>query len=491
MTLAAMLERINRASVARLRILLVMIVSAVMLSLVTHGNYAGSGDAVHYMIIARSLAFDRDFDLSNDYKAPSNIIKEPPGGHAQIGRNGVLRPVHGVGLPLIASPFFAIAYRLAEMTSRIPASLRRRAKLDEFIMLRQLVAVFMILVTAALALTFFEASWKISGYKALAFVWTLVWTLSPPILSHGYIFFTEVPSALLILFVYSKRDDVLGDSPFQRGLLIGLAAGLLVLIHVRNIGLVLAFALLILWRVRLEPRRGIGFGLGVGAMAVVKVALNVVFWGTIVNTPIEHLAPNTTQAFLPELALRGLGLLFDARHGLLPSAPVYLLAPAAWVVLVRRSRTTGLELLLLVVTYLLFILTPITNAHGWRGGWSPAARFLVPISPFLGLAVPLLLVSQNSLRIGLVLISLQLALDSLFWARPMLLWSEGPGAAPFLEALVGRSAAALLPMWESFNGPVLLTATIGLILWTAFTGLLCNVASASVDHRFIDLESSS
>src|SRR5438045_624897 len=115
--------------------------------------------------MSRSLAFDQDLHVGNDYADPSNIIKGPAGNHARIGRNGVLRPVHDVGLPLVAAPFFAVAYKLAEMTDRLPASLRHRAKLDEFIALRQLVGVLMILMTAALAVAFFETSWQVTGQK--------------------------------------------------------------------------------------------------------------------------------------------------------------------------------------------------------------------------------------------------------------------------------------------------------------------------------------
>ena len=481
---AGVVERVEHASPARLRVVIYLFVTLVMLGLITHGHYAASGDAVHYMVIARSLAFDQDFDVGNDYGDPSNIVKDPAGNHARIGRNGVLRPVHDVGLPLVAAPFFAVAYRLAEMTGRLPASLRRRAKLGEFIALRQLVSMLMILVTAFLAVVFFETSWQVTGQKAFAFVWALIWTLSPPILSHGYVFLTEVPSALVALLVYSRRDDVLGDSATWRGFILGLLTGLLLLIHVRNLGLSLALVLLIVWRVRLEPRRGIGFGVGLAIMGAIKIALNVQFWGSALTTPHEQLGvwPGTT-AFLSEVTLRSLGLLFDARHGLLLSAPIYLLAPAAWFVLTRRSRVVGYELLLLVVAYLVFVVMPVTNIYGWRGGWSPAARFLVPIAPFLALAVPLLLTERTSRRIVAAVVFLQLSLDAFFWGQPMLLWSEGPGPAPFLEVLIGRSLTAIVPVWESLTGPVLLASLVGLGICTLLTWTLVSAASRASRRR--------
>jgi hypothetical protein len=252
-------DDIGRASPARLRRLVTWIVVVVMAGLITHGNYAGSGDAVHYMVIARSIAFDRDLDLRNDYADSTNIVREQPGDHARPGVDGALRPVHDVGLPLISAPAFWAAYELASLTDRLPESVRRRAKLNEFIALRQLVSLLMIGLTAWLARLFFDVSSAVTGRKALAFLWTLVWTLSPPILSHGYVYLTEVPSALVALLVYSRLDDMNGARAIPRGVVLGLLTGLLMLIHVRNAGLVLALVALIAWRVRHAALRGAGF----------------------------------------------------------------------------------------------------------------------------------------------------------------------------------------------------------------------------------------
>jgi hypothetical protein len=477
---AGLFERVERTSPARLRAIICLIVCLVMLDLISHGHYAGSGDAIHYMVVARSLAFDGDVDLGNDYSDPTNIIKEPAGAHARIGRDGVLRPIHDIGLPLLGAPLFRVAYSLAKLTDRLPASFRRRARLGEFIALRQLVSMLMILVTAALAVVFFDASWGLTGQKALAFAWALIWTLSPPILSHGYVFMTEIPSALIALLVYGRRDDVLGDRPSWRGLVLGLLTGLLFLIHIRNIGLIVAIVLLIVWRVRFRLWRAVGFGVGLSIMAAIKIALNLRFWGTPFTAPLGHIGSWLgTTWFLSEASLRGLGLSFDARHGLLMSAPVYLFVPAAWFLLRRRSRAASSELLLLVMSYLVFVITPVTNIYGWRGGWSPPARFLVPIAPFLGLAVPLLLTEWRRPVVA-ALVVLQLLLDALFCTRPMLLWSEGAGPSPFLEAVVGRSLAASVPTWEGLNGAVLLVSFIGLGLWIALTCLLVRAPAPGV-----------
>ena len=87
-------------------------------------------------------------------------------------------------------------------------------------------------------------------------------------------------------------------------------------------------------------------------------------------------------AALNEMTLRFGAMLLRRPYGLLLSAPIYLLTPAALVLLWRRTNKIAGELLLLISSYLFFVLLPVTNPHGWEGGWSPAARFLMPIAPF-------------------------------------------------------------------------------------------------------------
>jgi hypothetical protein len=439
----------------------------VLIGLVTHGHYAGSGDPVHYMMIARSLAFDRDLDLSNDYADPHNLIlggRLKAGRHVRTGRSGVSRPVHDVGLPLLAAPYFAAAYVAAErFTPLIPEGLRRRAKLDPWIALRQLVSLGMILVTCLLATLFFDVSLRLSREKVLAFLWTILWTLSPPILTHGYVFYAEVPSALVALAAYRALDDAPSWSP-ARALWIGVLIGLLPMIHVRNVGLALALGGLAAWRLRSAARPVLLFGLGAATVLSLKVGLNLYLWGQLLTTPHARMgAWPGLGATLQEMAVRLVGLLVDPSHGLLPWAPIYLLAPAGLICLKRRAPGAARDLLVLVGGYAVFVLLPITNTHGWRGGWSPAARFLVPTAPLLALGVPALFARRRARWLCAGLCCLQLVLDGCVWSQPMLSWSDGDGPTPMLTALLGGQLAAAIPRVTGLTLGVCLAAGAVLI----------------------------
>jgi hypothetical protein len=469
-----LLARLESVDARRLRRVVGWTVGVALVGLISHGHYAGSGDAVHYMMIARSVAFDRDLDLANDYADRGNLIlggQLEAGPHVQVGRGGVPRPVHDIGLPVIAAPFFAAAYVAAErLTGLLPEGLRRRARLEPWIALRQLVSIGMILLSCALAAVFFDLSLRLTGQKAFTFLWTLIWTLSPPILAHGYVFFTEVPSALLALVAYRA---LIGGTPARRPLCafgLGLLIGLLPLIHVRNVGLALGLVVLAIWRLRSTRRAALLLALGAGVSLCAKLALNLYLWGQLLATPHARLGawPGIAMC-LAEVATRLVGLLLDPSHGLLPWAPIYLLVPAGLIWLGRSAPGAAREIVLLAGSYVILVLLPMSNIHGWRGGWSPAARFLVPIAPLLALGVPAALSCARARLVAAVLCGAQLALDVFFWSRPMLLWSEGDGPTPMLRVLLGESLAAAIPRVTSFSLGVCLAGATLLLVGTALT----------------------
>jgi hypothetical protein len=88
-----------------------------------------------------------------------------------------------------------------------------------------------------------------------------------------------------------------------------------------------------------------------------------------------------------------LGLLVDQQYGLLLWAPIFLLAPLGFLQLMNRSRIQAfLIAVVLVATAGPGIL------HQWWGGWSPAARFLIPVTGQLVLLAALGL--EHALRGG-------------------------------------------------------------------------------------------
>ncbi len=124
-------------------------------------------------------------------------------------------------------------------------------------------------------------------------------------------------------------------------------------------------------------------------------------------------------------------------------APVYVLALwGAWA-LMKTRRDVALSIFLTSAFYLALIICPLTNVHGWTGGWSPAARFLTPITPLLGLLVFAGLRAAPR-AIAVAVVTVQIAISAYAWQYPKILWNDGDGRAASCEQL-GDHVCGYLP----------------------------------------------
>jgi hypothetical protein len=419
----------------------------VLWGLITHGTYAGTGDEPHYAMIAHSIAFDRDFDLANNYADQQNLVfggALDPGNHAVRGKDGTLRPVHDVGLPLLFAPYYAAAYWIAQQAgTHLPPRVLQRAKLNQTVILRHLLSFAMIAITAWIAVQLFTVFVSLSGpapskpgvrrvegHPTRAAWWAALFVLTPPLLSHSFLFFTEILSAAITLWVVrsTRRSPV----PRTVAALAGAATGLLFLIHARNAGLVIGLGAIAVWQWFRRDRIALGlFAVGATVALAARTAVTFHFWGTWLTTPIAWFGSTPgVVAWLTELSTRLLGWLLDPEHGLLPYAPIYALLPFGWVALYRKDRAFAIALTLVVVAYVGCMAIPSINLHGWRGGWSPAARFLVPIVPLLAIAVFAYAGTSPKLKVPVaVLLAVQIAANAFFWQHPKLLWNDGDGVS--------------------------------------------------------------
>jgi len=212
-------------------------------TLISHGHHGGDGDAAHYLIITHSLAFDGDLDLTNDYGPGTHLVFEgtlEPGSHAHV-RESALRPVHDVGLPLIAAPFFRVTYELADrLATSLSPEVMRRTKMTPSIVFRHFVSLQMIAVAVVLGLWLFALfNESCPGHERTAAFVAVVAVLSPPILPLAFSFFTELPSAVVAL----GACQIIRRHPRPRPVIafaVGALASFLILLHIRNVGLAAA-----------------------------------------------------------------------------------------------------------------------------------------------------------------------------------------------------------------------------------------------------------
>jgi hypothetical protein len=425
------------------------VIVLVLWGLITHGTFAGTGDEPHYLAIAHSMAFDGDIDLTNNYGANEPLIAGgnlQPESHVQAGVGGVARPVHDIGLPLIFAPLVRVAVPLTRgMTAILPASVMQRARLTPSLFYRHLLSLVMIGLTAVLAGLMFDTFVALGGSSRAAFWTALILILSPPLLIFSTLFFTELLSALLG-FAAFRAICTVDTRGAARWLLLGLATGFLFLVHAKNIGLTLPLAAFALYALRDPSRRreAGSFAVGLVSMLVLRTAVNYLFWGGYVEGPHARFTESIGLAdLIDQSAVRSAGLLVDQEFGLLTYAPLYLLSLAGVGPLIRAARGLAWSAILIIAVTVALIVCPLTNIHGWTGGWTPAARFLTPIVPLLGLFV--FAGIRNAGRVVLVpILALQIVIDAYCWQHPKILWNDGDGRAAFCER-VGERVCGYLP----------------------------------------------
>jgi hypothetical protein len=416
----------------RLKGTLRLAIALVLLGLLTHGTFAGSGDEPHYLAIAHSVAFDHDLDLANNYGANEPLIGGgglAPESHLHAGVGGVMRPVHDVGMPLVFAPAVRVLRPLAAwLSTTLPEPFLRRVRVTPTVLYRHLVSMVMVVVTVWLAGMLFDAFVQLGTPARPAAAIAALVILSPPLLIFSILFFTELPAAALAFYVF--RRTVLAPATTVAGwAVVGAVTGFLFLLHARNAGLVaplIVLGLAAAWREKRAVHAAV-FVAGAAALLALRTAINHHFWGTWITTPHAALGAGSDVGWtIRTMALRSAGMLVDQEFGLLIYAPLLLLVPLGLVRM--RERPVARALMFVSACYVALILWPVTNVHGWQGGWNPAARFVLPIVPLLALALPTAF-SAAPRALAILLLVVQIGIDAYMWQHPKDLWNDGDGLA--------------------------------------------------------------
>jgi hypothetical protein len=409
-------------------------------SLTTHGKFSNSGDEPHYLIIAESLISDGDLDLDNNVREGDarwfGADDFEPGPHAHRTRSGALWSVHDVGVAVLVAPVYAAASRLA---ARVPEEWLARVRQTRGLFAYSLVSLVLIVLTAfSVRLLFFSFA-RVATTQRAAIV-ALVLALSPPVLAHAFLIFPETlafPVVGAVVWLWSLDDRAL---PRGRVLLIALAVGMLPWLHRKYAPLVVGLAVILAvqhWSWLRDQSRGYRLLLAAAAL-VPQMALYAWTYSAWGNVGGPHMLQDVpfSLGWLPEGAL---GMLLDRERGLLGYAPIYLIAPACFVLSWRESRW----LLVPIATFYL----PMASYATWDAGFSPAARFLVPLTPLVAFAA-LRALDARPLRIAAIaLFVFQAVIVAVVWDYPRALWPREQGTNQALDAIpiVGPAWSNVLP----------------------------------------------
>ncbi|HSF17964.1 MAG TPA: hypothetical protein VLK65_20670 [Vicinamibacteria bacterium] len=386
-----------------------------------------SGDEPHYLLLAFSVLHDGDLKVQNNYAAEDfrSFYRGKMGPHLAANTP---YSVHGIGLPLLLLPGFALL------------------GLSGVLLTEALLAAFLLYTVHRLAFRLTG-----DGTASLVAVAGLGFTAPGAFLAVSA--YPELPAAAVVALVALRLTELEPPRPWAVwGWTI--LVGSLLFLHVKF--LLLALSLWGALGIRFR-RRSLALG------ALLCLGTLVAFSFAMHGSLDPAASYGRRRVFLSAIPLGVSGLLFDQEFGLLPNSPFYLLGFAA-LAPVWRSHALVARLTCLV---LVSVLLPGAAHPLWSGGNSPPARFLFPALPLLAVSAGALVSSRGGFARwapGLLAISLGLAgAMALLTPQPL-----------FLNARDGTSAVyeALSSSWDLTDYlPSLVRADIASIVWSVVLSL--------------------
>jgi hypothetical protein len=333
--------------------------------------YLLGGDEPWYLMTARSLAFDGDFNVYNDFRE-HGLLDFADRDHTTLGYKRFQALARGaaaqdaywqerrylavrIGLPLLLAP----AYRLGHAWH---GQIR-------------LVCVWVLCVLgAAFVRQLFLAGWELTGATYTAAGCALATGFSAPTIFYVTQIYTELTAAFLLLFAFRMIFSAPGR-PVVRALFAGLALACAPWLHDKYYLLVILLAVALVCEPAFRRRAAL---LAFGLPLAVSLALQGAYYHSLYGAlyPVsDHGRLTVTQG------LQGgfLGLWFDRTDGLIPYWPVSLVALGGLLCLGRARGRAAFWLALLVAAHWVSVgMFPF-----WTGGpvaplryWQPAVAFL-------------------------------------------------------------------------------------------------------------------
>ena len=325
-----------------------------------------ASDEPHYLVIVQSIVFDHDLDLANDYAGRRyyEFYPQPlPDVHG-IHVGNAIYSLRDMGLPILA----VIPYALAGRTGVL------------FI-----ICLFGALLAAQLYLLLRDLAFD----RRVALIAVAATVFVHPILTYTTQIYPDLIAALM--FVTVVRLIRRGTATPVRNLALASAfVGTLPWLTTRGwfiaIGLGIVIAYAALWRRRDLVRRLLAAALPFAALVLLLCYLNWRLFGWFIPGAGYFLIRDQQEIlnYAPQSGIPG--LLFDRAFGLVPRAPIYLLAFIGAAALWRRRRVYGPPLAALVLGWGLYFLY-IADIVTWHADGGPSSRYLLAGLPFLVVAV--------------------------------------------------------------------------------------------------------
>jgi len=324
-----------------------------------------AADEPHYLVIVQSLLDDHDLDLKNQYDNETyrSFYNAPLPDRHVIHVGPLEYPIRDLGLPVASAIPFALGGRNG-------------------------VLALLCLVGAALVAQLYRACRDLGIGHRPALLAVAGAALTHPLLTYTTLVYPELIAALA--FVTAARLLRDGRAATDRALAAASACvGVLPWLSTRawfiavGVGLVVAYCALRPALARSARERLVRVAAAAGpfaALVLLAAYVDYRMFGWFMPSAGYYLVSDQQQVltFAPQLG--ALGLLFDRVFGLIPHAPIFLIAAFGVVPLLRRARNA--EVAALGLGWLAYFVFIASIAYWWADG-SPPSRYLLAALPFL------------------------------------------------------------------------------------------------------------
>ncbi len=385
------------------------------------------------------------------------------------GKDGGLYLMHGPGLSMVILPAYLIDRWLFD---------RGRLMFSDDLFTTNLTMLVIYVLLGAACVRMLTAAGVSMGNAALV---TLACVLSLPVPAFAFQFYPETLAALIVcLFMPTILDP--SPSSSRAALLVGLGLGSLGWLHVRFLGVGAVCLAWYVWVHRRESRRlavtFAGFGVVMAALCLYTYHVT----GSLVVTAI-FTAEGGHGTFAAHWVPRGLiGYLFDRESGLLPLAPMYLLAPLGIGLMTRRPLP-----LLMVGSIMLALLIPAAG-HGFENNGASPLRLVLAVVPLATVPVAEFFAWARGRRFALI-VGLGVLALSVRQAIAYNLGNDKEILSTVARSVSGWDPTLMFPLlrraegWGTFDGGALVAWEAAVVLLIVSGVLMRNSAGIVSRHQ--------
>lgn len=311
------------------------------------------GDEPNYIIITKSLIFDHDFDLKNNYQED---YPESKSYHVSVNSlNNKSFSVHNIGLSILIAPGFLLIGKYGT------------------------ILIINILAALASVIIFLIASKILQNKTKVFLIWLLSFTV--PITLYSSAIFTEMPlflislSLLYLILLYKEKPKILYLIIFA------LLCSIFPWLHVKYILILIIYSLVMIFHINKKILVSLVIIIIPPIISILLELLLFKTWFGSFSLDAQYpggLLTSTNNFSLINFIQGVTGLFYDKAFGIFLYTPIYLLSFSGLYFLYRLDKKLAIS------TLIIFLISIVSfGLYIKYLGFCPEGRFIIPALPII------------------------------------------------------------------------------------------------------------